>query len=97
MLIYWVLLSVWYLKIYLFWSVALDLFSELDKCSGQGVMSYDISMSTLNDVFMKLEGKSTIGQGKCIVWLTENQFPNNHELIWVSSNSLHMIYTKECE
>ncbi|XP_047563456.1 ATP-binding cassette sub-family A member 6-like isoform X1 [Lutra lutra] len=39
-----------------------DLFSELDKCSGQGVTSYDISMSTLNDVFMKLEGKSTIGQ-----------------------------------
>jgi len=32
-----------------------DLFSDLDKCSGQGVTSYDISMSTLNDVFMKLE------------------------------------------
>ncbi|KAF3817320.1 hypothetical protein GH733_011720, partial [Mirounga leonina] len=39
-----------------------DLFSDLDKCSGQGVTSYDISMSTLNDVFMKLEGKSTIEQ-----------------------------------
>ena len=52
---------------YLFWSVALELFSDLDKCSGQGVMSYDISVSTLNDVFMKLEGKSTIEQGKFIV------------------------------
>nr|XP_055176863.1 ATP-binding cassette sub-family A member 6 isoform X2 [Nyctereutes procyonoides] len=39
-----------------------ELFSDLDKCSGQGVMSYDISVSTLNDVFMKLEGKSTIEQ-----------------------------------
>ncbi|XP_040496256.1 ATP-binding cassette sub-family A member 6 isoform X1 [Ursus maritimus] len=39
-----------------------DLFSDLDKCSGQGVTSYDISMSTLNDVFMKLEGKSTMEQ-----------------------------------
>uniref|UniRef100_A0A8C4MKZ4 ABC transporter domain-containing protein n=1 Tax=Equus asinus asinus TaxID=83772 RepID=A0A8C4MKZ4_EQUAS len=35
-----------------------DLFSDLDKGSGQGVMSYDVSMSTLNEVFMKLEGKS---------------------------------------
>nr|XP_010946927.1 ATP-binding cassette sub-family A member 6 isoform X1 [Camelus bactrianus]XP_045367886.1 ATP-binding cassette sub-family A member 6 isoform X1 [Camelus bactrianus] len=39
-----------------------DLFSDLDKGSGQGVMSYDISMSTLNEVFMKLEGKSTTEQ-----------------------------------
>ncbi|XP_051681851.2 ATP-binding cassette sub-family A member 6 isoform X1 [Oryctolagus cuniculus] len=39
-----------------------DLFSDLDKCSGQGIMSYDISMSTLNEVFMKLEGKSAIKQ-----------------------------------
>ncbi|XP_027481918.1 ATP-binding cassette sub-family A member 6 isoform X2 [Zalophus californianus] len=39
-----------------------DLFRDLDKCSGQGVTSYDISMSTLNDVFMKLEEKSTIEQ-----------------------------------
>ncbi|XP_037665334.1 ATP-binding cassette sub-family A member 6 isoform X2 [Choloepus didactylus] len=39
-----------------------DLFSDLDKCFGQGVMSYDVSMSTLNEVFMKLEGKSTFEQ-----------------------------------
>ncbi|EPY72547.1 hypothetical protein CB1_001336002 [Camelus ferus] len=42
--------------------VLADLFSDLDKGSGQGVMSYDISMSTLNEVFMKLEGKSTTEQ-----------------------------------
>uniref|UniRef100_A0A2K6F5C9 Uncharacterized protein n=1 Tax=Propithecus coquereli TaxID=379532 RepID=A0A2K6F5C9_PROCO len=41
-----------------------DLFSALDKYSAQGVMGYDVSMSTLNEVFMKLEGKSTIEQGK---------------------------------
>uniref|UniRef100_A0A8D2B9F3 ATP binding cassette subfamily A member 6 n=1 Tax=Sciurus vulgaris TaxID=55149 RepID=A0A8D2B9F3_SCIVU len=39
-----------------------DLFSDIDKCSGQGVMSYDISMSTLNEVFMNMERKSTIRQ-----------------------------------
>uniref|UniRef100_A0A2K5QC71 ATP binding cassette subfamily A member 6 n=1 Tax=Cebus imitator TaxID=2715852 RepID=A0A2K5QC71_CEBIM len=39
-----------------------DLFSDLDKCCGQGVTGYDISMSTLNEVFMKLEGQTTIEQ-----------------------------------
>ncbi|KAM6174538.1 ATP-binding cassette sub-family A member 6 [Erethizon dorsatum] len=38
------------------------LFRDLDKCSGQGMMSYDISMSTLSEVFMNVEGKSTINQ-----------------------------------
>ncbi|XP_057572147.1 ATP-binding cassette sub-family A member 6 isoform X2 [Hippopotamus amphibius kiboko] len=40
-----------------------DLFSDLDGGSGPGVMSYEISMSTLNEVFMKLEGTSTAEQG----------------------------------
>ncbi|XP_062936396.1 ATP-binding cassette sub-family A member 6 [Cynocephalus volans] len=39
-----------------------DLFSDLDKCSSQGMMSYDISMSTLSEVFMNLEGISTVEQ-----------------------------------
>uniref|UniRef100_A0A8C9Q9S7 ATP binding cassette subfamily A member 6 n=1 Tax=Spermophilus dauricus TaxID=99837 RepID=A0A8C9Q9S7_SPEDA len=39
-----------------------DLFSDIDKCSGQGMMSYDISMSTLNEVFMNLERKPAIRQ-----------------------------------
>ncbi|XP_049715282.1 ATP-binding cassette sub-family A member 6 isoform X2 [Elephas maximus indicus] len=43
-------------------SVFPDLFSDLDKCSGEGVMSYDIYMSTLSEVLAKLEGKSTIKQ-----------------------------------
>ncbi|XP_012658566.1 ATP-binding cassette sub-family A member 6 [Otolemur garnettii] len=37
-----------------------DLFSDLDKYSTQGVMGYDVSTSTMDEVFMKLEGKSTI-------------------------------------
>ncbi|XP_045038405.2 ATP-binding cassette sub-family A member 6 isoform X2 [Desmodus rotundus] len=39
-----------------------DLFTDLDEGSGQGVMSYDISISTLNEVFMSVEGISTIEQ-----------------------------------
>ncbi|XP_068386838.1 ATP-binding cassette sub-family A member 6 isoform X2 [Eschrichtius robustus] len=39
-----------------------DLFSDLDKGSGLGVMGYDVSTSTLNEVFMKLEGTSTAEQ-----------------------------------
>ncbi|XP_045693112.1 ATP-binding cassette sub-family A member 6 isoform X1 [Phyllostomus hastatus] len=39
-----------------------DLFSDLDEGSGQGVMSYDISISTLNEVFMKVEEISTTEQ-----------------------------------
>ncbi|XP_036263595.1 ATP-binding cassette sub-family A member 9 isoform X7 [Pipistrellus kuhlii] len=39
-----------------------DLFSDLDKGSVQGVVSYDISVSTLSEVFMKVEGISTVEQ-----------------------------------
>ncbi|XP_075415800.1 ATP-binding cassette sub-family A member 6 [Tenrec ecaudatus] len=39
-----------------------DLFGGLDKCCGQGIRSYDISTSTLSEVLMKLEGKSTVRQ-----------------------------------
>uniref|UniRef100_A0A8D1GTD9 ATP binding cassette subfamily A member 9 n=1 Tax=Sus scrofa TaxID=9823 RepID=A0A8D1GTD9_PIG len=39
-----------------------DLFSDLDKGSGLGVMSYDVSTSTLNEVFLQLEGKSATEQ-----------------------------------
>ncbi|XP_042558557.1 ATP-binding cassette sub-family A member 6 isoform X2 [Dipodomys spectabilis] len=36
-----------------------DLLSDLDAYSGQGIMSCDISISTLNEVFMDLNRKST--------------------------------------
>ncbi|XP_049624340.1 ATP-binding cassette sub-family A member 6-like [Suncus etruscus] len=37
-----------------------ELFSDLDKGSGPGVMSYDVSISTLNEIFTKLERGTTI-------------------------------------
>ncbi|XP_073901363.1 ATP-binding cassette sub-family A member 6 isoform X2 [Castor canadensis] len=39
-----------------------DLFSDLDTYSDQGMISYDISMSNLNEVFMNLDRESTIKQ-----------------------------------
>ncbi|XP_006970521.1 ATP-binding cassette sub-family A member 6 isoform X1 [Peromyscus maniculatus bairdii] len=39
-----------------------DFFRDLDKYSGQGLMNYEVSMSTLNEVFMNLEGESTTKQ-----------------------------------
>ncbi|XP_004593010.2 ATP-binding cassette sub-family A member 6 [Ochotona princeps] len=39
-----------------------DLFGDLEKCLGKGVAGYDISMPSLSEVFMKLEGRSTVRQ-----------------------------------
>ncbi|XP_070250791.1 ATP-binding cassette sub-family A member 6 isoform X2 [Myotis yumanensis] len=39
-----------------------DLFSDLDKGSVQGVVSYDIAVSTLNEVFKKVEEISAVEQ-----------------------------------
>ena len=46
--------------------VALDLFSDLDEGCSLGVMSYEVSTSTLNEVFTKLEGNSMAEQGTSI-------------------------------
>lgn len=55
--------------LYLLRSVDPDLFSDLDKGSGLGVVSYDVSTSTLNEVFLQLEGKSATEQGRsmCVI------------------------------
>ncbi|XP_066188432.1 ATP-binding cassette sub-family A member 9-like [Sylvia atricapilla] len=39
-----------------------DLFSGLDSCPGQGVINYGVSMTTLEDVFLRLEGEATADQ-----------------------------------
>ncbi|XP_006247716.1 ATP-binding cassette sub-family A member 6 isoform X1 [Rattus norvegicus] len=39
-----------------------EFFSDLDKYSGQGLMNYEVSMSTLNEVFMNLEGEPSTTQ-----------------------------------
>ncbi|XP_041491733.1 ATP-binding cassette sub-family A member 9 [Microtus oregoni] len=35
-----------------------DLYRDLDRCSNQGIENYGVSMTTLNEVFLKLEGKA---------------------------------------
>ncbi|XP_042658487.1 ATP-binding cassette sub-family A member 10 isoform X1 [Tyto alba] len=37
-----------------------DLFSGLDSCSDQGIINYGVSMTTLEDVFLRLEGEATV-------------------------------------
>uniref|UniRef100_A0A8I5TCY7 ATP binding cassette subfamily A member 10 n=1 Tax=Pongo abelii TaxID=9601 RepID=A0A8I5TCY7_PONAB len=39
-----------------------DLYSDLDKCSDQGIRNYAVSMTALNEVFLNLEGKSAIDE-----------------------------------
>ncbi|NWS77630.1 ABCAA protein, partial [Crotophaga sulcirostris] len=39
-----------------------DLFSDLDNCSDQGIINYGVSMTTLEDVFLKLEEEATVDQ-----------------------------------
>ncbi|NXE41976.1 ABCAA protein, partial [Ptilorrhoa leucosticta] len=39
-----------------------DLFSGLDSCSEQGIINYGVSMTTLEDVFLRLEGEAMVDQ-----------------------------------
>ncbi|XP_062472909.1 ATP-binding cassette sub-family A member 9-like isoform X3 [Pezoporus occidentalis] len=39
-----------------------DLFSHLESSLSQGVVNYDVSRTTLEEVFLKLEGEEAIGQ-----------------------------------
>uniref|UniRef100_A0A8C3R615 ABC transporter domain-containing protein n=1 Tax=Cyanoderma ruficeps TaxID=181631 RepID=A0A8C3R615_9PASS len=39
-----------------------DLFSGLDSCPEQGIINYGVSMTTLEDVFLRLEGEAMAGQ-----------------------------------
>nr|XP_047920379.1 ATP-binding cassette sub-family A member 9-like isoform X2 [Anser cygnoides] len=39
-----------------------DLFRGLDSCSDRGIINYGVSMTTLEDVFMRLEEEATMGQ-----------------------------------
>jgi hypothetical protein len=70
---------------YILLSVILDLFSDLDTYSDQGMISYDISMSNLNEVFMNLDRESTIKQGITICITYINKFTNDH-----ISNSIYI-------
>ncbi|XP_006970522.1 ABC-type organic anion transporter ABCA8A-like isoform X3 [Peromyscus maniculatus bairdii] len=39
-----------------------DLYRDLERCPDLGIENYGVSITTLNEVFLKLEGKSTIDQ-----------------------------------
>nr|KAF6454368.1 ATP binding cassette subfamily A member 8 [Rousettus aegyptiacus] len=39
-----------------------ELYEDLDHCPGLGIENYGVSMTTLNEVFLKLEGKSSIDE-----------------------------------
>ncbi|NXW57287.1 ABCAA protein, partial [Eurystomus gularis] len=39
-----------------------DLFNGLDSCSDQGIISYGVNMTTLEDVFLRLEEEATVDQ-----------------------------------
>ncbi|NWH66418.1 ABCAA protein, partial [Geococcyx californianus] len=39
-----------------------DLFGGLDSCSDQGIINYGVSMTTLEDVFLKLEEEAAVDQ-----------------------------------
>ncbi|NWS57018.1 ABCAA protein, partial [Chunga burmeisteri] len=39
-----------------------DLFSDLESCSDQGIVNYGVSMTTLEDVFLRLEEEATEDQ-----------------------------------
>uniref|UniRef100_A0A8D1BU19 ABC transporter domain-containing protein n=1 Tax=Sus scrofa TaxID=9823 RepID=A0A8D1BU19_PIG len=45
-----------------------DLYRDLDRCSNQGIENYGVSMTTLNEVFLKLEGKSAIDESDIGTW-----------------------------
>ncbi|XP_073739306.1 ABC-type organic anion transporter ABCA8-like isoform X3 [Callorhinus ursinus] len=38
------------------------LYEDLDRCPGLGIEDYGVSMTTLNEVFLKLEGKSAVDE-----------------------------------
>ncbi|XP_005597296.1 ABC-type organic anion transporter ABCA8 isoform X1 [Equus caballus] len=44
-----------------------ELCQHLDSCLGLGIENYGVSMTTLNEVFLKLEGKSTIDESDIAV------------------------------
>lgn len=45
-----------------FLCLLLDLYRDLDRYSNQGIENYGVSMTTLNEVFLRLEGKSAIDE-----------------------------------
>lgn len=45
-----------------------DLYRDLDRRSNQGIENYGVSVTTLNEVFLKLEGKSGVDEPDIGIW-----------------------------
>ncbi|XP_075034204.1 ATP-binding cassette sub-family A member 9-like isoform X2 [Mixophyes fleayi] len=58
-----------------------DLFSHLDGHVGQNIVSYGVSMTTLNDVFLKLEGDAEIESGDYAVFNQEMTSEEDREFL----------------
>ncbi|XP_075034209.1 ABC-type organic anion transporter ABCA8-like isoform X2 [Mixophyes fleayi] len=58
-----------------------DLFSHLDRYVGQNIVSYGVSMTTLNDVFLKLEGDAEIESGDYAVFNQEMTSEEDREFL----------------
>ncbi|XP_068120404.1 ABC-type organic anion transporter ABCA8-like isoform X2 [Hyperolius riggenbachi] len=58
-----------------------DLFSHLDSRVGQDIVGYGVSMTTLDDVFLKLEGEAEIERGDYGVFGQEMTTEEDRELV----------------
>ncbi|XP_063816982.1 ABC-type organic anion transporter ABCA8-like isoform X2 [Pseudophryne corroboree] len=58
-----------------------DLFTHLDGHVGQNIVSYGVSMTTLNDVFLKLEGEAEIERGDYAVFNQEMTSEEDREFL----------------
>ncbi|XP_028617078.1 ATP-binding cassette sub-family A member 6 isoform X1 [Grammomys surdaster] len=62
-----------------------EFFSDLDKYSGQGLMNYEVSMSTLNEVFVNLEGEPRTTQDfEKRETVTDSESLNEMEVVYPS-------------
>uniref|UniRef100_A0A8C6KAS6 Uncharacterized protein n=1 Tax=Melopsittacus undulatus TaxID=13146 RepID=A0A8C6KAS6_MELUD len=48
-----------------------DLFRGLDSCSDQGIINYGVSMTALEDVFLRLDEEATVDQGTIVAANTQ--------------------------
>nr|XP_045014094.1 ATP-binding cassette sub-family A member 6 [Jaculus jaculus] len=79
-----------------------DLFSDLEKYTGKDMMGYDVSMSTLNEVFMNLEGESTtkpvyVHVGfKCTEMVRDSESLSEVESTYSSLPDVHKALSSMC-
>ncbi|XP_031209944.1 ATP-binding cassette sub-family A member 6-like [Mastomys coucha] len=67
-----------------------EFFSDLDKYSGQGLMNYEVSMSTLNEVFINLEGVPSLTQDfEKRDTVTDSESLNEMEVVYPSLSQVH--------